>query len=531
MSIKLNTDSSASIKLEWNAYVQGANPASGILLYWRAMTGVSITGASQANPCVIDAPGHGLTTGNSYRISEVVGMTELNDKDYTITVIDSDSFSLDGIDSTAYTAYSSGGVITPGQLSNTDNSIKLPIQATSYKFEGVAADLYYRFGVAVYKTTLTGMAEGDIKDDPTWKKVHPTTTPNFIGNIDGEIASTVKSNAADGKNAYDEFGNRNVVNLIKNWSFENGTTGNPPTYWGYSETGSTPNADTAFVKSAISSAPDGSYAAYWEYLGVTGDWTQRTKLSDPIKILDNTIAFALSAWYNAQAVLITDVSLSVYMYSDVAGTTYLGVLDKSIGVPTTSWQKKNAIITAGELNTNTKAVRIGITIDGNGAGIETDKMYFDAISFYAGGIASIPNPFVLTEDTQSVDVAEKYIVTGESPRVGNIVTFGQPVAGKPSIRIATGKDRQKPLFIISDRYYFTLNNADSHHPGYDEGDIALVGRVPCRVIGKVFVNDKITIHNNGIGRVAVPEEGSVGFAITNKNDNGEGSVIVFVERK
>ncbi|GEM_PF-5510499 len=200
--IKLNTDGSASIKLEWNTYVQGANPASGILLYWRAMTGVSITGASQANPCVIDAPGHGLTTGNSYRISEVVGMTELNDKDYTITVIDSDSFSLDGIDSTAYTAYSSGGVITPGQLSNTDNSIKLPIQATSYKFEGVAADLYYRFGIAVYKTTLNGMAEGDIKDDPTWRKVRPTTTPNFIGNIAGEIAATVKSNAQDGKTAH-----------------------------------------------------------------------------------------------------------------------------------------------------------------------------------------------------------------------------------------------------------------------------------------------------------------------------------------
>ncbi|MBV1952768.1 MAG: hypothetical protein KUG64_11315, partial [Cycloclasticus sp.] len=69
----------------------------------------TITGATQADPCVITATGHSHTTGDKVKIESVVGMTELNDIIYTITVIDPNSFSLDGIDSTAFTAYSSAG--------------------------------------------------------------------------------------------------------------------------------------------------------------------------------------------------------------------------------------------------------------------------------------------------------------------------------------------------------------------------------------------------------------------------------------
>lgn len=74
-----------------------------------------ITGATQANPCVITSVAHGYTTGNYIYISSVVGMTQLNGKYYKITVLTADTFSLqdqDGnnINSTAFTAYSSGGV-------------------------------------------------------------------------------------------------------------------------------------------------------------------------------------------------------------------------------------------------------------------------------------------------------------------------------------------------------------------------------------------------------------------------------------
>lgn len=70
----------------------------------------TISGATQANPCVITATAHGLATGAQVKIADVVGMTELNGNIYTITRVDADSFSLDSTDSTAFTAYTSGGI-------------------------------------------------------------------------------------------------------------------------------------------------------------------------------------------------------------------------------------------------------------------------------------------------------------------------------------------------------------------------------------------------------------------------------------
>ena len=75
---------------------------------------VSITAASQANPCQITAAGHGLSTGDPVMITDVGGMTEINDKIFTITAIDADNFTLDGVDSSAFTAYTSGGSATVG---------------------------------------------------------------------------------------------------------------------------------------------------------------------------------------------------------------------------------------------------------------------------------------------------------------------------------------------------------------------------------------------------------------------------------
>ena len=69
----------------------------------------TVTGASKANPCQITIVGHGFATGERVRLSGLGGMVELNDLDYTITVTGTDTFTLDGVDSTLYTTYTSGG--------------------------------------------------------------------------------------------------------------------------------------------------------------------------------------------------------------------------------------------------------------------------------------------------------------------------------------------------------------------------------------------------------------------------------------
>jgi len=47
--------------------------------------------------------------GDVVRIGGVVGMTELNQREFTISAVTTDTFTLAGVNSSGYTAYSSGG--------------------------------------------------------------------------------------------------------------------------------------------------------------------------------------------------------------------------------------------------------------------------------------------------------------------------------------------------------------------------------------------------------------------------------------
>ena len=71
----------------------------------------NITAITQANPAVVTVTGHNYVTGDDVYIASVGGMFALNGKRYRITVIDADTFSLDGINSTSLPAYTSGGIV------------------------------------------------------------------------------------------------------------------------------------------------------------------------------------------------------------------------------------------------------------------------------------------------------------------------------------------------------------------------------------------------------------------------------------
>lgn len=81
---------------------------------WDDGTQATITGATQANPCVITAVAHGFSSNDKIEITDVAGMTELNTNFYLITVLTDDTFSLqdlDGVDvdSTGFGAYTMNG--------------------------------------------------------------------------------------------------------------------------------------------------------------------------------------------------------------------------------------------------------------------------------------------------------------------------------------------------------------------------------------------------------------------------------------
>jgi hypothetical protein len=78
----------------------------------------AITGASKANPCVLTTAGHNFVVGDVTRISGVLGMTQLNGNDYVVKAITAGSITLDGVDSTDYTTWASGGIAAKGIFSN-----------------------------------------------------------------------------------------------------------------------------------------------------------------------------------------------------------------------------------------------------------------------------------------------------------------------------------------------------------------------------------------------------------------------------
>lgn len=77
-----------------------------------------ISFVSNTNPCSITSGGHGLNSGDSIYIYNVKGTSELNGINYTVTVVDSDTFTLDGVDATGYGAYVSGGTFLDKPISS-----------------------------------------------------------------------------------------------------------------------------------------------------------------------------------------------------------------------------------------------------------------------------------------------------------------------------------------------------------------------------------------------------------------------------
>jgi len=80
---------------------------------------IDVTGITQADPAVVTTDGaHGLEAGDRVQLEDVVGMTEVNDNTYVVASPTSTTFELAGVDSTGFTAYTSGGEVVIGHPVN-----------------------------------------------------------------------------------------------------------------------------------------------------------------------------------------------------------------------------------------------------------------------------------------------------------------------------------------------------------------------------------------------------------------------------
>jgi len=71
----------------------------------------SITGATAADPVVITATSHGYSNGDRVYITGVTGMTEINNREFTVANVTTNTFELSGVDGSGFSAFVSGGTV------------------------------------------------------------------------------------------------------------------------------------------------------------------------------------------------------------------------------------------------------------------------------------------------------------------------------------------------------------------------------------------------------------------------------------
>lgn len=102
----------------------------------------AITAISQANPGQVTAVSHGFSTGDKIKIISVGGMTQVNNLYFTVTVTGVDTFTI-GVDTSAYTAYTSGGSAIKYGITQTN-----PVRANATAHGFVNGDVVYISGAA-----------------------------------------------------------------------------------------------------------------------------------------------------------------------------------------------------------------------------------------------------------------------------------------------------------------------------------------------------------------------------------------------
>lgn len=178
----------------FGAYVSGGTAQQTAATTSTKGTAKVITAATQANPCQITAAGHGFSTSDSVAIDTIVGMVQLNGGVYVVTVLDANNFTLNGVNSTGYTAYASGGTAqaaTP--VTAADPTAAAPHVLTWTPATNAAKYLIYKedngSGTYGYLGAAVSTTFKDTNISPDTTQTPPQVRTPF--NSDGNYPSTV----------------------------------------------------------------------------------------------------------------------------------------------------------------------------------------------------------------------------------------------------------------------------------------------------------------------------------------------------
>ena len=153
----------------------------------------TITAATQANPVLITSSSHGYTNGQEVYITGVVGMTELNGKNYKVSAVTTNTFALQdmtstNVNGTGYTAYSSAG-----------SAYRVYEIVTPY----VEADLFdLKFTQSADVMTITHQGYAPRELARTGHTAWTLTTISFVPTIAAPGSVTVTPQGSTGSESY-----------------------------------------------------------------------------------------------------------------------------------------------------------------------------------------------------------------------------------------------------------------------------------------------------------------------------------------
>ena len=216
-------------------------------------------------------------------------------------------------------------------------------------------------------------------------------------------------------------------------------------------------------------------------------------------------------------------------YTDTRVSTYLSNNNYATTTDVSNAVSNGASANIAVANTNTSASDYFITFtDTNGASqaLSIDKDGGAGLKYRPSDSTLTATNFAGTASSANfADLAEKY-VGDQAYEPGTVLVFG----GDNEVTICTAKGDRKVAGVVSTDPAYLMNNALK---GDTVVELALTGRVPCKVIGTVEKGDMLV--TSAIPGYAMvdndPKLGTViGKAVESKDSDGKGVIEVVVGR-
>lgn len=252
----------------------------------------TVTAATQANPCVITSAAHGYANGDEVVMLNITGMGRLNNRSFLIAGVTTDTFELrdlDGnpIDSTNYSAFTSGSVARVYELTTTYAEADLPNMVTAQQ-----SDIMYitcaKVAGGAYrprKLTRTGHASWSLADvnfiDGPFFPENTSTTTISLAILGGAGSLYVTATASSATFSATDVG--------RQMRWYDGTN-----YFWYTITGYTSPTVVQALRGSVAAPTNGGAATTKWALGVFTDTLGWPKL---VEFYENRITYANTATF------------------------------------------------------------------------------------------------------------------------------------------------------------------------------------------------------------------------------------------